>query len=125
MSDIFLCDENINNENLDSKINYYNNQLYKYYKLTKLYKKQISIYNNFIIKLKLETNKLKLILKNYSKNVDNVDKFLCKVCFEKYCDCVITPCMHFVSCEDCLSKLNETKCPMCRTPFLEYIKVFT
>ena len=124
MSDIFLSDENINNQDLDSKIIYYNNQLFKYYRLMRLYKKQICIYNELIIQLKIETNKLKIVLENYQKKIDNIDKFICKVCFEEYCNCVIMPCMHFVSCENCISKLNDNVCPMCRSPFLEYVKVF-
>ena len=44
MSDIFLCDEKINSNQLDEKLVKYNNEVYKYWKLLRLYKSQLEVY---------------------------------------------------------------------------------
>tara|TARA_Y100001972_G_C7635533_1_gene319054 strand:- start:271 stop:639 length:369 start_codon:yes stop_codon:yes gene_type:complete len=120
--DNFLSDETINN--LNNNLLEYNKKVYKYLKLIKQYEYQIKIYNKLIIDIKLEINKLKIVYNKYNNSLTNIENFLCKICFESYSDCIIMPCMHFNSCEKCLIKMNDQKCPFCRISFDKYIKVF-
>lgn len=122
---IYLCDENINNPSeLNEKLDRYNMEVYKYLKLIDLYKRQIKVYEQLSIDFKTEAHKQKVILENYKKNVENIDKYICKICFENYCDCIVMPCMHFVCCTSCIQQITDNKCPMCRNAFVEYLKIF-
>ena len=125
MSDIFLCDEKINSQQLDEKLVKYNNEVYKYWRLLKSYKSQLEIYKKLVFDFKLEANKQKIILEKYKTKVEAVDKYLCKICFEEYVNCLIMPCMHFVACNKCIKQLKDNKCPMCRNQFLEYLEIFS
>ena len=125
MSDIFLCDEKINSNQLDEKLIKYNNEVYKYWKLLRLYKSQLEVYKKLVMDFKLEANKQKVILEEYKRKVGTVDKYLCKICFEEYVNCLIMPCMHFVSCKKCIEKIQDNNCPLCRNPFLEYLEIFS
>lgn len=126
MGDIFLSDDIINGiSNENKELDNYNQKVYKYYKLTKLYKEQIKEYQKLIIELNLECKKLKIVIDNYKENINNIDKYLCKVCYNNYSDCIIIPCMHFICCEECINKLESNKCPMCREDFKKYLKLFT
>ena len=122
MDHIFLSDNTINT--LDENLINYNKKIYKYLKIIKNYQYQINLYRKLVIDLKLETNKLQIIYTEYNKKIEKIENYICKVCFESYCDCIIIPCMHFISCEKCLQKLNNNMCPICRTKFDKYVRVF-
>jgi len=125
MSDLFTCDEKINAQQLDEKLIKYNNEVYKYWRLLKLYKQQLEVYKKRLFDFKLEANKQKIILEDYKKKVETVDKYLCKICYEEYVNCLIMPCMHFVTCKKCIQKIHDSKCPVCRNNFLEYLEIFS
>ena len=43
-----------------------------------------------------------------------ITDYLCQICLDTPRDCILEPCMHFCLCVGCVSKLLETKCPICR-----------
>lgn len=124
MSNIFLNDHNINYKQLDENLVKYNQEVYKYSKLVMIHKKQLESYRKLLMEIKTEIYKEKTILDNYKEKVDNIDKYICKICYENYCDCVISPCMHFTCCLECVQKITDKKCPYCRQVFKDYLKLF-
>lgn len=50
---------------------------------------------------------------------------ICEICMSSNRDTVIMPCMHFMFCYECLSKMQQqqqNKCPACRTPISGLLK---
>lgn len=125
MSDLFLCDEKINTQQLNEKLTKYNNEVYKNWRLLRLYKKQLEVYQKLLFDFKMEINKHKIIIEHYKEKINRVDKYICKICFEKDINCLIMPCMHFVACKECISQLETNHCPVCRTIFPEYLEIFS
>tara|TARA_Y100000114_G_C11722394_1_gene309181 strand:+ start:530 stop:907 length:378 start_codon:yes stop_codon:yes gene_type:complete len=124
MGDIFLNDHNINYRQLDENLIRYNQKIYTYSKLIMTHKIQLENYRKLLKEIKTQIYKEKIVLNNYKKHVDDIDKYICKICYEKYCDCVISPCMHFTCCLECVEKITDKKCPYCREEFKEYLKLF-
>ena len=67
----------------------------------------------FIIFLNKIENDYNLIQKNSSKKTTQ-DKNECPICLDKESDSHVIPCGHMF-CFDCIQKLNDRKCPLCRT----------
>jgi hypothetical protein len=93
------------------------------------------------IKNELELSRLKLLKRLYNfyddrllkKKEENIlfdlqtrkiDKRICKICLENTSQCIIQPCLHFCCCEECIEKMANNVCPICRAPFEEYLKIF-
>lgn len=53
---------------------------------------------------------------------EEIEKIMCKICFDNAADCAILPCAHFCSCMKCASLLND--CPICRTKIENRLKIF-
>lgn len=49
---------------------------------------------------------------------------LCKICHDREVQVSFYPCKHLISCEDCAENLPEKKCPMCRKPIQDTIKMY-
>lgn len=50
------------------------------------------------------------------------EKKICKICFNAQYDTTFYPCGHIIACAKCASSV--TKCPCCRQPFTNVIKVY-
>jgi hypothetical protein len=71
-----------------------------------------------------ETTPIKGIPENY-KTTETVDEAkACKVCLTNEANCLIIPCCHKVACSDCIKKLPNKKCPVCRTPFTQVAPIY-
>jgi hypothetical protein len=42
-------------------------------------------------------------------------KLQCVICFERKRDTIVLPCMHFLTCYQCLGSLSSNRCPHCRS----------
>ena len=92
---------------------------------------EISITN--VLKKKIlnmaENNKnffknLKIKLKNTELKNNEIK---CTICYEKNRNVILYPCRHLVLCQNCSETIkiyNDSKCPLCRTKFNYYEKVF-
>jgi hypothetical protein len=73
--------------------------------------------------------------KTYSENdiekhLERADARKCVICMEKTRDCLLSPCGHVLSCEECSKRIFENsnsfskvKCPVCRRECQRYIKL--
>jgi len=112
-------------------LDYFNEKL-------RFYQTEIS---SVLIQIQLENSKLKLLKKlcnfysekldkkkedniNYYIQVKKIDKLICKICLQNTSNCIIEPCMHFCCCIECIDKLTNNKCPICRKDFTNYLKIF-
>lgn len=84
-----------------------------------------------LLRLELASIKQKLIdslLNIYKKENENLEiklnNYLCAICMENYRTCVLEPCCHFICCENCITKMLNNNCPVCRTKCTFYIKTF-
>lgn len=50
------------------------------------------------------------------KTEQEKEKHLCQVCMDCNRNALMMPCMHFMFCHACVSKIADNKCPACRTP---------
>jgi hypothetical protein len=80
--------------------------------------KRLNTYYNNKINDKQEQNKL------HDLQVKKIEKLICKICLENTSQCIIEPCMHYCCCMDCINKMTNNICPICRTPFTNYLKIF-
>jgi len=57
----------------------------------------------------------------------NVITPLCQICYEEQVDALMLPCKHAKCCMRCAEKITEHggKCPHCRTPIFDAIKIYT
>ena len=67
----------------------------------------------FIISLNKIENDHNLVHKNSNKKNDSQDLNECPICLDKKSDIHISPCGHMF-CFDCIKKLKDRKCPICR-----------
>lgn len=101
-------------------MNFYNTR-------TKYYHKEINILKEQILLLKKKILIYYEMLDSYREEADNYEKINmlnCKICLNKLSNTIIKPCNHIVCCESCLSNLESDICPVCRTPFTSYYKIF-
>jgi len=49
---------------------------------------------------------------------------LCRICMDKPLNCVLLPCAHVVGCLDCINKLPEKICPICRKNIHQISKLY-
>ncbi len=97
----------------NSRVQYYNTEINILKKQILLLQKKILIYYE--------------MLDNYREEIDNHDKINmlnCKICLNKLSNIIIKPCNHIVCCDSCISNLETETCPVCRTPFTSYYKIF-
>tara|TARA_B100000131_G_C17943305_1_gene543282 strand:- start:128 stop:511 length:384 start_codon:yes stop_codon:yes gene_type:complete len=104
----------------------------------RFYESEIS---RILIQIQLENSKLKLLKKisnfynekllkkkeeyiNFNIQLKKIDKLICKICLENTSDCIIEPCMHYCCCIECIEKITNNKCPICRNNFTKYLKIF-
>lgn len=104
----------------------------------RFYQNEIS---RILIKKEIEESRLKLLKRLnifYSKRlfekkeknmlhdnqVKKIDKLICKICLENTSECIIEPCMHYCCCLECINKMENNNCPICRTSFDNYIRIF-
>tara|TARA_Y100000592_G_C5365920_1_gene266038 strand:+ start:189 stop:602 length:414 start_codon:yes stop_codon:yes gene_type:complete len=91
------------------------------------YNIEIQILTSKIINLKKEMYSQYDILQEYKKEVDRqtkIDMLECKLCRDNISDCIVEPCKHMVCCYDCIGKMEEKKCPVCRVEYTECFKIY-
>jgi hypothetical protein len=120
----FLINKYINKvQELNNIIAYQTNVIKNYEDLTRDYnskfEKMNEQHNDFL-------KKYNDLIKEYNKDVEEFEekknRYECLICCDKYRDCVIEPCYHFVSCINCTEKLVE--CPICRTEINSMLAVY-
>ena len=69
-----------------------------------------------------------------SSSSSSSESSLCKICLTNPRSIVLLPCKHFVLCQPCerrnrlthtSSDTRESLCPICRTPYNDFLRVFT
>jgi hypothetical protein len=53
-----------------------------------------------------------------------IDQVQCVICTVNLRNVILMPCKHYTICSDCFEVLDQTKCPMCRSPIESTIRVF-
>lgn len=106
----------------------------EFVKLLEFYNRRVRFYNTEIFILTKQVKELEKELLAYLslkerykkelKDLETVHQLMCKICMTELSDCIIRPCKHFVCCENCISQLQDNKCPMCRQDFVDYLKVY-
>ena len=80
------------------------------------------------LKQKLREQKEKYHLEEFLKDARQDTKFLCVICFTPRKGIfALSPCGHASMCEACcitITSQNGAKCPTCRRPVKEYLKIF-
>ena len=93
----------------------------------RFYNIEIHLLTHQILKLKKDIYIYYDILDEYKKDLDKqlkVDVLMCKICYTELSNCILEPCRHLVCCYDCVEKLQDNKCPMCRTEIENQYKIF-
>ncbi len=103
---------------------FYNDEIRRYQKLIELYETRLKIFDHFLIHCTREIEGKKLIIQKLDDKINNIELLTCKICMENISQCIIRPCLHFCCCLDCMLKLVERKCPICRIPFNDFYKIF-
>lgn len=52
------------------------------------------------------------------------DSFKCIICIEIVKNVIFIPCYHVALCKKCYDDLEEKKCPICRKPIVNIVKIF-
>jgi len=99
-----ILDLTKNNNSLTEKLDESTNIILKQENL-------IMNYNTKIKKLEQENKKLE-------------DIFICKICFKNTPNILLLPCSHLCVCEDCVKKITNKKCPICRNLFRQINTIF-
>lgn len=120
----------INNFMLDEA----NNMINRFKFLLKFFNDRVRHYNieiynmtNKIIKLKKDIITYYDILDEYKKDVSKqtkIDILECKICRDELSNCVIEPCKHLVCCYECFKKIEDGKCPICRSDYTTCFKIY-
>uniref|UniRef100_T1L4N9 RING-type domain-containing protein n=1 Tax=Tetranychus urticae TaxID=32264 RepID=T1L4N9_TETUR len=55
-------------------------------------------------------------------SIASVSRFTCKVCLTNEIGCVLYPCSHSVTCNDCTLKIKS--CPLCRTEIKRLLRLY-
>ena len=97
----------------NTRVKYYNTEITLLKEQISLLQKKILIYYEIIDSYQTKTD-----------NYDKINMLNCKICLNKLSNIIIKPCNHIVCCDSCLSHLESNTCPMCRTPFTSYYKIF-
>lgn len=72
--------------------------------------------------------------KKYSKeeienHMKNIEEHICVICMNKGRETALTPCGHYLSCEDCTKRIfdrftfTKPKCPICRKEINSFVKI--
>lgn len=82
--------------------------------------------NNQLIKnqentIHINNNKYNDLMKSYSKLSELL---LCKICYKFNSNILIIPCNHVSTCDKCITKITNKKCPICRATFHTYKNIF-
>jgi hypothetical protein len=57
-----------------------------------------------------------------SELIEQKLQLLCKICYDKPCNVIFSPCGHFISCGTCMERFHN--CPFCQQRITDMIKVF-
>jgi len=60
--------------------------------------------------------------KDENEDTGDIEKDVCKICWDATIDCVLLECGHMATCTSCAKKLNE--CPICRENVVRCVHVF-
>jgi hypothetical protein len=103
-------------------------------KMLEFYNKRVRQYNieifmmeEMVKKLRARALALLMLMNEYRKETVNIEKYnmiICKLCCEEVSDCILEPCKHCVCCKECLHKLTDRICPVCREPIIEFFKLY-
>jgi hypothetical protein len=111
-------------ENLTKRLRlllkFFNNRV-RYYNI------EIHLLTHQVLKLKKDIYAYYDILEEYKKDVEKqikVDVLECKLCRDELSNCIFEPCKHMICCHKCFKKLEDGKCPMCRTEYTECYKIY-
>ncbi|CAD8205681.1 unnamed protein product [Paramecium pentaurelia] len=78
---------------------------------------------NFIIKLFKEREKARLDKLRGQKQLE-IKNYDCQICFERPRNIIIMPCKHLSICNECLKKIQQEKCPICKQKIEDQIEIF-
>ena len=105
-------------------LTFYKDEIKRYKNLIELYETRIKFYNIAIIQNTGLIENKQNILQKLNDKINNIELLTCKICMENISQCIIRPCLHFCCCLDCMIKLKERKCPICRIPFNDFYRIF-
>ena len=72
--------------------------------------------------VQLTSNNIKNSKENDRKKQELINQRTCKVCLDRFYDCMFMPCNHLCCCLQCASALKQ--CPLCRRKIDKIIKVY-
>jgi chromosome segregation ATPase len=62
-------------------------------------------------------------LQEKDKKLEELESRLnCVICNERPRDTIFFPCTHFVCCKQCMKRIEDEKCPMCRGPIMSHFQ---
>ena len=105
-------------------LTFYKEEIKRYKNLIELYETRIKFYNTAITQSTGLIRNKQNILRKLNTKIDKIEFLTCKICMENVSDCIIRPCLHFCCCLECMNKLIDPKCPMCRIPFDDYFRIY-
>ena len=107
-------------------------------KLTSEQKKNFDLINiNNKLKKELDSNNIIIhkqenTILEYNKKLNTIQKdfnkiketLLCKICFKNNSNILVSPCNHISTCDKCILKITNKKCPICRATFISTKNIF-
>ncbi|CAD8162273.1 unnamed protein product [Paramecium octaurelia] len=78
---------------------------------------------NLIFKILKEREKARLDKLRGQKYLE-IDNYECQICYERPRNIIIKPCKHLTICHECLQRLKQQKCPICKQQIEDQIEIF-
>ncbi|CAD8116292.1 unnamed protein product [Paramecium sonneborni] len=78
---------------------------------------------NFIFKILKEREKARLDKLRGQKYLE-INNYECQICYERPRNIIIKPCKHLTICHECLQRLKQPKCPICKQQIEDQIEIF-
>ena len=108
----------------NKKIRFYNLEIYRLKKEIESEKTRLQLYNRINKRALVDIENNKDLLNKQTLQILKINKLICKVCLVNTCQIIIKPCLHFCCCLECIHKIEDNKCPLCRSEFSTFLKVF-
>ncbi|CAD8118917.1 unnamed protein product [Paramecium sonneborni] len=78
---------------------------------------------NLIFKILKEKEKARLDKLRGQKYLE-INNYECQICYERPRNIIIKPCKHLTICHECLQRLKQPKCPICKQQIEDQIEIF-
>tara|TARA_Y100000591_G_C21487901_1_gene523689 strand:- start:267 stop:653 length:387 start_codon:yes stop_codon:yes gene_type:complete len=108
----------------NKKIRFYNLEIYRLQKEIEAQKTRLRLYTRINKRTVTNIENNNILLTEQSEQISKINKLICKICYENTCQIILEPCLHFCCCYDCLSRISDNKCPICRSTFTTFLKTF-